>query len=239
MKIRYLVNKIIHPNTYSSEAFKKYLIRGGVKIGNNTWFFDPRNTKIDKNRMDYIEIGSNCCITSGVEILCHDYSWTSLVLTHHEILPDPGRPVHIGDNVFLGWGSIVIGPVSVGSNIIIGAHSVVTKDIPDNSVWAGNPAKYICSFDEYYEKKKRKYLEDAKFRARFIYKNTGKVPTLKQMGWFCVLFLERDNKSNEYIKTLPYKGGPADTMFNVFMKTNKVFENYEKFLEFAVPEAFF
>ena len=202
MKIRYLVNKIIHPNTYSSEAFKKYLIKGGVKIGNNTWFFDPRNTKIDKNRMDYIEIGSNCCITSGVEILCHDYSWTSLVLTHHEILPDPGRPVHIGDNVFLGWGSIVIGPVSVGS-------------------------------------KKRKYLEDAKFRARFIYKNTGKVPTLKQMGWFCVLFLERDNKSNEYIKTLPYKGGPKDIMLNVFMKTNKVFENYEKFLEFAVPEAFF
>ena len=37
----------------------------------------------------------------------------------------------------------------IGDNVIIGAGSVVTKDVPSNSVYAGNPAKYICSFEEY------------------------------------------------------------------------------------------
>lgn len=49
----------------------------------------------------------------------------------------------IGNNVYIGVGSIIMNPVTIGSNVIIGAGSVVTKDIPDNVVVAGNPAKII------------------------------------------------------------------------------------------------
>jgi len=53
-----------------------------------------------------------------------------------------GRPT-IGDNVSLGASVTIIGPVKIGSNVTIGAGSVVVKDIPDNCVAAGNPARII------------------------------------------------------------------------------------------------
>lgn len=49
----------------------------------------------------------------------------------------------IGDNCYFGAGAIVLGPIKIGNNVTIGAGSVVTKDIPDNAVVAGNPAKII------------------------------------------------------------------------------------------------
>lgn len=52
------------------------------------------------------------------------------------------RPI-IGDNVVIGCHSVVLGGIRIGNNVIIGAGSVVVKDIPDNSIVAGNPAKII------------------------------------------------------------------------------------------------
>lgn len=67
--------------------------------------------------------------------------------------------IEIMDNVFIGAGSRILYNTRIGSNVIIGAGSFVNKDIPDNSVYAGVPAKFICSFDEYVEKAK-KWSED-------------------------------------------------------------------------------
>ncbi|MCR4677121.1 MAG: hypothetical protein K5679_00015 [Lachnospiraceae bacterium] len=55
---------------------------------------------------------------------------------------------HIGDNVYLAANSTVIGNVIIGNNVIVGAGSVVTKDIPDNSVVVGNPARVIREIKE-------------------------------------------------------------------------------------------
>jgi len=52
-------------------------------------------------------------------------------------------PVTIGDNVWIGGNSVVLMGVTIGHNVVIGAGSVVTKDIPDNAVAVGNPARII------------------------------------------------------------------------------------------------
>ena len=62
--------------------------------------------------------------------------------------------VTIGDNVFIGAGTVVLPNVVIGSNVIVGANSTVTHNIPDNTVIAGNPAKIIDSLDSYITKEK-------------------------------------------------------------------------------------
>lgn len=49
----------------------------------------------------------------------------------------------IGDNVYIGTGAVILGPIHIGNNVTIGANSTVTKDVPDNCVVAGSPAKII------------------------------------------------------------------------------------------------
>lgn len=69
--------------------------------------------------------------------------------------------IEIMDNVFVGSGTRILYNTRIGSNVIIGSDSLVNKDIPDNSVYAGVPARYICSFDEYVEKA-RKYSDSTR-----------------------------------------------------------------------------
>lgn len=80
-----------------------------------------------------------------------------------------GRIV-IGDNVFVGLKSIILPNVHIGNNVVIGAGSVVTKDIPDNSVAVGNPAKVICTCDEYIAKHK----DQIESNPEIVYWNTNR-----------------------------------------------------------------
>jgi len=57
-------------------------------------------------------------------------------------------PIIIGDDVFIGANTIILKGITIGNRAIIGAGSVVTKNIPDDEIWAGNPAKYIRKINE-------------------------------------------------------------------------------------------
>lgn len=122
------------------------LISMGMKVGKN--FGRLNGVILDPSHCWLIEIGDNVTLAPRVHILCHDAS-TKQFLNYTKI----GK-VKIGDNVFIGAESVVLPNVKIGSNVIIGANSTVTKDIPDNVVAAGNPAKVICSLDEYLERHK-------------------------------------------------------------------------------------
>lgn len=73
-------------------------------------------------------IGSNCLIAQNVTI--------------GKKLGDKGVPV-LGDNVYVGTGSVVFGEIKIGNNVIIGSNSVVNKDVPSNCTVVGNPFKII------------------------------------------------------------------------------------------------
>ena len=75
---------------------------------------------------------------------------------YHEVIGSSGK-VKIGNNVFVGANSTILKGVSIGNNVIIGANSLVNKEVPDNVVIAGNPARVIMSIEEYYQKEKRVY----------------------------------------------------------------------------------
>ena len=59
------------------------------------------------------------------------------------------KPVHIGENTWIGAGVIIVPGVTIGKNAVIGAGSIVTKDIPDNVVAVGNPCKVIREISEH------------------------------------------------------------------------------------------
>lgn len=122
------------------------LIAGGLRVG--THFSMGEACILDVSHCWLIEIGDHVTLAPRVHILAHDAS-TKRALNYTKI----GR-VRIGDNTFIGAGSIVLPNTKIGSNCIIGAGSVVTRDLPDGTVAAGNPAKVLCTTEEYLEKQK-------------------------------------------------------------------------------------
>lgn len=122
------------------------LIAMGMTVGEN--FGRLNGVILDPSHCWLITIGNHVTMAPRVHILCHDAS-TKQFLGHTKI----GR-VTIGDNVFIGAESVVLPGVTIGSNVIIGANSTVTKDVPDNMVVAGSPARVICTLEEYLQKEK-------------------------------------------------------------------------------------
>lgn len=89
--------------------------------------------RLDKTNPKGIFIGKKSVITTGVVILTHNYVMGNGTFVDTKI----------GDNVFIGANAIIMPGITIGNNIIIGAGSVVTKNVEDFSIVAGNPARLI------------------------------------------------------------------------------------------------
>ncbi|MDK2586342.1 acyltransferase [Romboutsia sedimentorum] len=230
--IKKLLNKLLFPNTCSSEAYVKFLRRRGCKIGKNTRFISPKSTSVDLGRLEYISIGENCCL-SVVSIIAHDYSWYILARSHNDILPDRGGKVEIGNNVFVGYKSIILKNTSIGDDVIIGANSLVNRDIPTGTVWAGNPIRQICTLDEFYEKRRKNNIESAKYRANIVYNEKNRIPSIEEMGFFSYLFLPRTIENfDKYLKNLEFNGIVNDSLIkNLFFNSKPKYNSYEEFLK--------
>ncbi len=139
------------------------LKNNGLSIGSKTNIFEP--FFLDPEHCFLISIGNNCTLAPNVRLIAHDAS-TKQFLNYTRI----GK-ITIHDNCFIGDSSIVLPNVSIGPNTIIGSNSLVNKDIPDNVVAAGNPAKVICKLDEYLEKIRAKESPKGVFGKDYLLSN--------------------------------------------------------------------
>lgn len=114
-----------------------YLRGSGVSVGRGCMI--SLRAKIDSRR-GKICIGDGCTITYGCVVLSHDRS-----AMHIDPSDDGEGTVIIGDNVYIGVNSVILRNVRIGSNSVIGAGSIVVKDIPENVVAVGNPARVVKS----------------------------------------------------------------------------------------------
>ena len=103
-----------------------------------------------------ITLGSNVHITDGVKFITHDGG----TLLYRHIIPDLEitKPISVGSDVYIGNNVIILPGVKIGNNVVVGAGAIVSKDIPDNSVAVGVPARVIKSADEYFEKLQKESL---------------------------------------------------------------------------------
>ncbi|MBW2339817.1 MAG: acyltransferase [Deltaproteobacteria bacterium] len=109
---------------------------GDVNVGNNTWI--GPFTILDGS--GGLEIGSNCSISSGVQIYSHDTVMWALSEGKAEY---ERRPVRIGNCCYIGSQTVITKGVTIGNHTVIGALSLVSKDIPDNSIAMGAPARIV------------------------------------------------------------------------------------------------
>lgn len=132
--------------------YAKYI---GVNMGENISIYgNPLN--MFGTEPWCVTLGTNVHITREVLFITHD---GGTLLFRNEI-PDLEitAPIKVGNNVYIGVRSLILPGVTIGNNCIVAAGSIVTKDIPDNSVFGGVPAKFIKSSSDYLEGIKKKSL---------------------------------------------------------------------------------
>lgn len=237
MKILNIVKKIYKKLMFgyksSSESYKKYLIKKGISIGKNVTFYEPNTNYIDTQKSFLVSIGNNVEITRNVIILTHDYSWAVLKQKYGPIIGARGS-VKIGNNVFIGMNSIIMKDVEIGDNVIIGANSVVCGNIPSNSVVCGNPAKVLCSLEEYYDKRAKKYESEAINMFIEFYKKYNEIPPKNIFDEFFWLFEKRESEmSPEFKKKMELTGNTNET-YACFKKNQPKYNGYDEFVKMCI-----
>lgn len=141
-------------NHFSQERYRRLsaaLLRSsGITVHGLPLWVSPR-TYFDIAAPGCIELGDRCVISHYVRLLTHDFSLDRIAerklgVSDREV--SHWSPVKVGAQAFLGMGVLIMPGVTIGDGAIVGAGSVVTKDVPDDEVWAGNPARPITSTDE-------------------------------------------------------------------------------------------
>ena len=126
----------------------------GMHLGSDVWL--PASTWIDPDYCFLISIGDHCGFGEECLILAHDAQMDEFL--------DAARigQVTIHESCHIGARTVILPGVVIGPKTIVGANSVVTRSLPPDTVCAGNPAKVICSLEDYLSKHRSRIAEATK-----------------------------------------------------------------------------
>lgn len=156
-----MIHKIITKifSTLDNLKWKSYYqmcIKRGLKLNKNVVL---RNG-IDFGSEPYlIEIGNNSRVSSGAMFITHSGGqYIMRKMKGYENVRIFGR-IKIGNDTFIGARVTINHSVEIGNNCIVATGSVVNSSIPNNCVYGGIPAKYICTTTEYYDRQKEQSVD--------------------------------------------------------------------------------
>ena len=128
-----------------------YMRRSGITVGEGCRIF----TRIGSTEPWLISIGNRVTISANVYFVTHDNGIIKVLDGKTDVV----GPITIGDRCFIGMNSTILLGVTLGENCIVGAGSVVTRSFPPHTVLAGNPARAICTTEEYAAKYRDKAID--------------------------------------------------------------------------------
>ena len=135
MKMLQIINPIKYVDYCGVKHGDRLHLYGKVSFGSEPWI---------------IKLGDNVHLTNDIKFITHDGG----TLLFRKEVPDleATKPITIGNNVYIGVNVIILPGVSIGDNVIVGAGSIVTRSLASGGVYAGNPARYIKSIEDYFKK---------------------------------------------------------------------------------------
>lgn len=232
-----LLGKILRqPKKVDGQQMIADLRSRGAVIGEDVYIYSPSTTTIDVTSAYLLSIGDHVRITSGVRILTHDYAWAVL----KDYTPEQGipgailgaqGPVEIGNHVYIGMNAIILRGVRIGDHVIIGAGSVVTKDCEANSVYAGNPARKVCTLEAYYQKRQAQQFPEAKELALRYRARLGTMPPMEVFSEYFQLFMTRQQaEANPAFMAQMSRMGSLEQTRAYMDAVPPMFDGYEAFL---------
>lgn len=231
-KIKNCLLKIKYGYKATSASYEKYLKKLGIKIGNDVHFYSPWSIMIDTQRPWMIEIGNHVHITANCSILQHGYEWAVLKRKYGVVLGSSGK-VKIGNNVFIGQKTTILRGVTIYDDIIIGANSLVSKDLKESGVYAGAPAKFICTLEEFKEKREKKQLDEATELVIEYKKRYGKFPKKEILREYFWLFEPRENQLCRTFDNVFDLVENREETIEKYKSTKPRFNGYDEFLKFV------
>lgn len=121
----------------------------------------------------------------------------------------------------------------IGDNCVIGAGSVVTHDIPANSVAVGAPCRVVCSLDEYYQKRKVKGLQEAVEHVKAFQKNFGRDPLPHELYEEFIYFVDASNVEEYERQGVPVRS-QLSIAYGDWLSTHKAkFSSYDDFIQYV------
>lgn len=132
----------IRKGTYIGDGVRiKAGFTGKIYIGKNVLIDDYSILDAQKN----IRVGDETMIASHVYIIDYNHKYPLSKSKKHLLRPEgyESKPISIGEHVWIGTHAVILRNVTIGNNAVVGAGAIVTKNVPSNSIVAGNPAKVI------------------------------------------------------------------------------------------------